>query len=143
RYLELDECLRNPSKWAADKHSGISRGYPPGYDYWLREGIFHFHKNKDPLKAKEHLLQSLIRRDLQNGIRIGDLKGKFDAYVAWFNDSKVTVAAHRFTLSYDLGNGIVLGGTVSRVDMMPSGYRAILLSHAPNNWEQQIHMPLI
>ena len=43
----------------------------------------------------------------------------------------------------NLGHGLILGGIVPRVDVIPQGYRAILLEEIPPRWKEELRMPLI
>ena len=54
------------------------------------------------------------------------------------------VADHRVRLNLPLDGEVVLGGEISRIDMIPTGYRAVLLmARAPARWKQELRMPLI
>src|SRR5258708_29425743 len=108
RYLELEDCLRDAGKWAARKSMSVGLTSRPGYDYCLREGIYQFHKYNDPERAKAYILQTLINRKLDNGVRTEVITEKFDSYVKWFGQEKVTVAACRVILSHELSKGIAL-----------------------------------
>lgn len=49
----------------------------------------------------------------------------------------------RFRMRYELGPGLILGGNVGRIDLIPQGYRAVLLETVSSNWDQALRMPLI
>ncbi len=68
---------------------------------------------------------------------------EFDTYIQWYESSGVIVADHRSRLDLDLENGLILGGTVSRLDITNDGYRAILLGSRKPTWQQETRMPLI
>lgn len=54
------------------------------------------------------------------------------------------VADHRVRLNLALDGEVALGGEISRIDMIPTGYRAVLLmARAPARWKQELRMPLI
>ena len=61
----------------------------------------------------------------------------------WFQSKRITVFGSRVLLNLSLGHGLILGGIIPRVDMIPQGYRAILLDEIPLRWEEELRMPLI
>lgn len=142
-HRELEDCLRDPSGWVATKLSPSSGGPRGGYDFCLREGIYRFHKTEDPAEARRYIEQTTSRRKLTNRLRLESVLERFDAYVYWFLNSGLIVADHRSRLDFDLGSGVSLGGQISRLDMMPDGYRAVLLGKIPPGWRQELRMPLI
>lgn len=143
RHAELEECLRDPRKWVAAKFDTSSGGPRPGYDYCLREGIYHLHKTDDAAAARTYIERTTSRRKLGNRLRLDGILTRFDLYLHWFEGSGLIVADHRSTLSFDLGSELILGGTVSRLDITSDGYRAILLASRTPGWQQEIRMPLI
>ena len=143
-HAELEECIRDPAAWVAAKFDTSKKGGPRGgYDLCLREGIFRFHKTGDSINARGHIEQTVVKRNLVNRLRIEDILERFDAYVYWFNNSGVIVADHRARLNFDLGSGLILGGTVSRLDVTSDGYRAILLTKIRPGWQEELRMRLI
>lgn len=143
RHSDLDNCLRDPSLWVAQLLNQNQQFRRAGYNEILLNGIFQFHKKQDYEVAREYIDMRLERNRLQNKGRIEDLLQSFDEYVLWFNKEQPTVADVRYRLSYELGYGIALGGTVSRIDLTSTGYRAVLLGHIPRDWQGELRMPML
>jgi hypothetical protein len=142
-HSELQDCLNDPSRWVASKVNPAKGGPRPGYDFCLREGIYHYHKTGDLLAARTYIERTTSRRKLANRFRIDEILGRFDSYVQWYQNANIVVADHRSRLDYGLGAGVILGGTISRLDITDHGYRAILLGQRNPVWSNELRMPLI
>ena len=143
RHGELEECLSDPQKWVAAKLAPTGGGPRAGYDHCLREGLYRFHKTEDVAAARLYIERTATNRGLVNRLRVEQLQVRFDTYIQWYESSGVVVADHRSQLDFDLDSGLILGGTVSRVDITSDGYRAILLGLRKPSWQQETRMPLI
>jgi hypothetical protein len=142
-HRELEECLRNPSKWVAYKAEPTGGGPRAGYDYCLREGIYHLHKFGNSSDAQQNIQKLIKSFKLRNLMRVDDVTQRFNAYITWLNKAGVVVADQRFRINSDLGSGLILGGVISRIDMTAEGYRAVLLGPIKSLWRDELRMPLI
>ena len=143
-HSQLEICNLDPGAWVRAR---LAPNFFPGrmgYDGYVKLAIHHFHISGDASAAEIHLDNVINRRELKNVTRIDQAHQQFRSYVRWFNDSATTVGNNWVNISLDLGHGQVLGGRVSRVDVVQDGYRAVLLEHPiPTNWQTHLRMPLI
>lgn len=142
-HAQLSQCHKNPATWVANQLNQDGSFPWRGYDSWLREGIYRFHRDKDIQAARQYIKQQLINQGLTTHHRIQDALERFDAYIYWYRSEGIILIDSRFRLDYELGHGIILGGLVSRIDMIQQGYRAVLLGNIHPGWEEELRMPLI
>ena len=142
-HRQLSECQGNPTEWVSNKVNPTSTFRRPGYEFCLREGICRFHRDGDVKAAREYTQKRIQSHKLNNKSRIQNTLMRFDAYMNWFKNETITTIDSRIILDFSLGHGLTLGGIISRVDMTPKGYRAILLEEIPLQWEEELRMPLI
>ena len=142
-HRQLSECQGNPIEWVSNKVNPTSTFRRPGYEFCLREGICRFHRDGDVKAAREYTQKMIQSHKLNNKSRIQNTLMRFDAYMNWFKKETITTIDSRIILDFSLGHGLTLGGIISRVDMTPKGYRAILLEEIPLQWEEELRMPLI
>ena len=142
-HRQLSECQINPTEWVSNEVNPASTFRRPGYDFCLREGIYRFHRDGNVKEAREYTQKRIQSHKLNNKSRIQNTLMRFDAYMNWFKNETITTIASRILLNFSLGHGFTLGGIISRVDMIPKGYRAILLEEIPLRWEEELRMPLI
>lgn len=141
-HTELVDCQSNTSKWVAKKlySTEVIR---PGYAGATKLSIYKYHKTGSAEEARQHLKTLLMRfNDISKKL---DAEGKLDDYMAWCVQENVIVTNWRERISLDLGNGISLGGEVSRIDLdlNTGGYRAVLLGNSCETWQGELRMPLI
>lgn len=141
-HTELVDCQSNTSKWVAKKlySTEVIR---PGYAGATKLSIYKYHKTGSAEEARQHLKTLLMRfNDISKKL---DAEGKLDDYMAWCVQENVIVTNWRERISLDLGNGISLGGEVSRIDLdlNTGGYRAVLLGNYCETWQGELRMPLI
>jgi hypothetical protein len=108
----------------------------------VREAIYRYHKSADAGRAREELEGEIQARGIVRAVA-EQMLGRLDEYVAWCQQTALTVATHRYRVNHDLGSGVVLGGEVSRIDILPGGYRGVMLSSPDARWRTQLRMPLI
>lgn len=140
-HSQLADCQRNPSEWVSNQVNTTFRG--TSYNHCLREGICRFHRDGDIQESREHTKKLFQSYRLNNRPRIQNTLTRFDAYINWFQNEKITTIDSRVLLRFNLGHGLTLGGLILRVDMAPQGYRAILLDEISLSWEEELRMPLI
>ena len=142
-HRQLSECQGNPSEWASNKVNPTLTFRRPGYEFCLREGICRFHRDGDVKAAREYTQKRFQSHKLNNISRIQKTLMRFDAYMNWFKNVTFKTIGSRIKLDFSLGHGLTLGGIISRVDIIPKGYRAILLEEIPFQWKEELRMPLI
>lgn len=140
-HSQLAQCQDDPSEWVLNQVKTTFRR--PSFNHCLREGICRFHRDRDTNAARQYTQERINKHGLTDKIRIQESLRCFDAYVKWFQSERITIFGSRVLLNLSLGHGLILGGIIPRVDMIPQGYRAILLDEIPLQWEEELRMPLI
>ena len=140
-HSQLAQCQSDPSEWVSNQVKTTFRR--TSYKHCLREGICRFHRDRDVKAARQYTQERMGKHGLKNKIRIQESLICFDAYVNWFQSERITIFGSRVLLNLSLGQELILGGIIPRVDMIPQGYRAILLDEIPFRWEEELRMPLI
>lgn len=141
-HTELVDCQSNTSRWVTKKLYS-NKGPRFGYAGATKLSIYRYHKTGSAEEARQHLETLLMRfNDISKKL---DAEGKLDDYMAWCVQENVIVTNWRERISLDLGNGISLGGEVSRIDLdlNTGGYRAVLLGSSCETWQEELRMPLI
>lgn len=145
RHAELEECRSDPRGWVDDQLHP-SPGHPrASYSYVIRLGIYRYHKTYDRSDAVSHTerLFDDSFTHLTNADRVLRSVDRLIAYIDWFEREGPTVADTRVDLSVVLSDDVELRGRIHRVDLVPGGYRALLLKAAPEDWRSQLRMPVI
>ncbi|WP_158822455.1 hypothetical protein [Granulicella sp. S156] len=106
----------------------------------LAISAFHSTNNIGTAKAK---VDGYVAKNFKDAKRIADLYGYLDEYAKWFATSGIISADSNVLLAYPLTSNWQLGGLISRVDYLQSGYRAVLFEGIAPGWEDQLRMPLI
>jgi len=140
-HTQLEACLANPRGWYRTSVEAQSHPYLMGYERVLRLSIFHFHKSSGPA-AQSYMATMIRRHNLKNIRRINEIEISLERYLQWAAAERLKVADTKANISYQVGF-LELRGQIGRVDVVSSGYRAVLLSDAPVDWDQQLRMPLI
>ena len=129
-HRQLEAALRNPTQWR--RLQGASEGFfQLGYDEVVRLAILRFHKLGSESEAEAHLQRTFTRNadKLKNEARKQEARDSLASYMAWANANQLEVVEARVNLSFATSTGIELSGRVTRVDVLPTGYRAVLLGH--------------
>ena len=144
-HRELAQCQSNPTEWVSNQVNQTEKFYRMSYERCLREEINRFHQYRDVKVARQHLQEKFLKHKLKNNSRIQETLRCLNAYMNWFQSEGIMPIGSQFPLNFGLGHGVILGGYISRVDMMPKpkGYRAILLENIPLRWDEELRMPLI
>jgi len=117
-----------------------------GYSGAIKLAINDFHKHDRLPDAIQYLQALLAKLKLTNPQRTLDAEYTLQGYTEWFASERPIVAASKARIELDLGNKIILGGEVSRVDVTVAddGYRGVLLSDADDpQWMDRLRMPLL
>lgn len=141
RHGELVSWEKDPAAWLTSK---LTISYFPRwtYDLVLRRGIHRFHRSGDPADARRHIQSLFSRSNLKNATRADDVYERFSAYVLWHRGNSVVTCDSRPRLDLPIDRWTFCG-EIGRVDLVASGYRAVLLGPFPEDWRQQLRMPLI
>src|ERR1700678_3723464 len=140
-HSELQSCLANPQSWYQASLIDDAHPWSMGYQRVLRFTIFHFHKSSAS-EARAYMDVAVRKNRFKNADRIREIEKGFDRYVKWASQENVKGADTKVNLSYKCGF-LELRGEVGRVDVTGPGYRAVLLGNAPDDWENQLRMPLM
>ena len=144
-HRELAQCQINPTEWVSNQVNQTEKHYRMSYARCLREEINRFHQHRDIKAARQYLQEKFLKHKLKNHSRIQETLRCLNAYMNWFQSEEIMLIRPQFPLNFGLGHGVILGGYISRVDMMlkPKRYRAILLENIPLQWDKELRMPLI
>lgn len=143
-HRQLAECQRNPAEWVSNEVSQNEKFYRIGYKRCLREEIYRFHRHRNVKAARQLLRARFLKHKLKNNSRIQETLTCLNAYINWFQNGGITIISSRVRLNFRIEDPeLILGGIISRVDMIPKGYRAILLEEIPSQWKKELRMPII
>jgi hypothetical protein len=140
-HTALEDCLRNPQQWYSSTRVASSHPYKMGYERALRLSIYHYHRTSAD-DARSYLAKMIRRHDFKNPKKVTEIEEGLEAYIMWANSEHIKAAGVQVHIGFSLGF-LELRGEVGRVDVTPSGYRAVLLGAAPADWQHQLRMPLI
>ena len=140
-HSQLSQCQSDLSEWVSNQVK--TTFHRTSYKHCLREGIHCFHRDRDVKAARQYTQERIGKHGLKDKIRIQESLMCFDAYANWFQSERITIFGSRVLLNLSLGQELILGGIIPRVDMIPQGYRAILLDEIPLRWKEELRMPLI
>jgi hypothetical protein len=142
-HRDLESLRSDPAAWVASKKSG---GFPRfGYGAALRNAVSHFHKTGDSSAALAHMLASLDKNNLNNQQRRQESEDDLAAYIHALAKSNSIFIERNPKVFLPLGNGVILGGLISKIDLNPTdgSYQAILLGPFSATWKDELRMPLI
>jgi hypothetical protein len=143
-HSELAAAEQDFAAWWRQKQAPASAGRRLGYAQAIKLAIYKYHSLQSNRTASLAHFDQLVAARLTNAQRIAQARLQLQAYIDWAEHSGVIVADHRVRLNLALESDVVLGGEVSRIDLQPNGYRAVLLmARAPARWQQESRMPLI
>ena len=139
---DLDACLRNPRQWFTSKEAS-SHPYRMGYQRALRLAIFHYHRNSASApQARAYLASMISRHNFRNATKVGQIENELESYISWASTENLRTAGVQVRIGFECGF-LELSGEIGRVDVTPTGYRAIVLRPPPQDWQNQLRMPLI
>lgn len=104
--------------------------------------IYRYHATGDADMARGHL-RALLGRFGDLGKKLS-AEYQLDSYIEWAEREALIVADRKVRLEFDLGSEVLLGGEVSRVDVvLAGGYRAVLLGSFDEGWRDELRTPLL
>lgn len=143
-HAEFADAQRDFAAWWRLKQAPPAAGRSLGYAQAVKLAIYKYHSLQSNRSASLAHFDQLVAARLTNAQRIAQARLQLQAYIEWAEHSGVVVADHRVRLNLTLEVDVMLGGEVSRIDLEPSGYRAVLLmARVPARWQQETRMPLI
>jgi hypothetical protein len=141
-HTQLDECRANPRSWVQAK-AGPSPFFAFGYNQALLHAIHRYHRSNGNAPDATQYLEDTIDRNFKDGARADQIRDWLQAYIRWHERSAVVVADSKFRVKLSLGVLLELRGEMHRLDVLPGGYRALLLGPYPRGWQNQLRMPLL
>ena len=143
-HSELAAAQQDFATWWRAKQAPTTGGRRLGYAQVVKLAIYKYHSLQGNRQGSLAHFDQLVSTRLTNVQRIAQARLQLQAYIDWVEHSGVIVADHRVRLNLPLEGEVALGGEISRIDMIPTGYRAVLLmARAPARWRQELRMPLI
>lgn len=139
-HAELDVCLGNPRYWFASRNAS-SHPYRTGYDRALQLTIYHYHRTSAQ-EARAYLASIISEQEFKNATKVSQIENGLESYIIWAHTENLRPAAVKPNISFACGF-LELRGELGRIDVTPSGYRAIILKGPPVGWQDQLRMPLI
>ena len=140
-HTELEYCRTAPRQWYLSSLKSASHPYNMGYDRLLRLAIFHFHKTSTA-EARTYLSRGIAKHGFSNAGRVTEIENSLENYINWTVSALLRTADVHVRIVLDQGY-LQLRGEISRVDITPAGYRAVLLAVPPKDWKTHLRMPLI
>jgi hypothetical protein len=141
-HTQLEDCRKNPRSWV-QALAGPRPFFKMGYNQALLHAIHRYHRSSSDASTARKYLQKLVDKHFQNEARSEDIQEKLEAYIKWHKGSGLIVADSKFRIKLNLSVLLELRGEMHRFDMLPNGYRAMLLGDYSPNWEHQLRMPLL
>jgi hypothetical protein len=141
-HTQLEDCRSNPRSWVRAK-VGPEPFFSMGYNQGLLHAIHRYHRSNGDADDARQYLQALIDRNFENQQRSDEIQDWLESYMNWCRRSKVVVADTKFRIKLNLGVMLELRGEMHRLDVLPNGYRALLLGAHRRTWESELRMPLL
>ena len=142
---QIENCRSDPVSWVRRRLglSGDGIFATRGYNASLRDSICEYHRAGSPSAAHEALSRYLGNFKDEN--RKQECHDRLDNYILWHKSSGAIVAHTRIRLVHPLGNEVLLGGDITRLDMDPltGRYAAVLLIDPPTFDQSELRWPLI
>ena len=142
-HRELEACLNDPDLWVKEQVSGSTRYFRFGYNRLLVFAIHLYHRTGSLQLAFEYMNEQFESNDLTDKERRAQALRRLASYAAWIEDTATVVSDSLFRISLDLGHELTLGGEISRLDLVPGGYRAVVVGEIPPSWDSELRTPLI
>jgi hypothetical protein len=140
-HKKLETCRLSPKAWAFAESGG--GGFPRfSYLQALGYAISLLHKTES-LRQANAKLEEYIEKNFKDTKRILRIRDQLAEYASWHSKSGIVTADSNVTLNFPFQGTWHLGGIVSRVDVLGTGYRAVLFETFDETWRSQLRMPLI
>jgi hypothetical protein len=142
-HKQLADCQKSPRNWVSSfiRQSVDGSGPRFGFNQALSYAICNLHKTGDiegALNELEGYLEKFVNEKKKELMR-----ERLKEYSYWLAKSDVIPIDSNVTISLPSVGEWRLGGLVSRVDMIPTGYKAVLFEPIVPDWKLQLRMPLI
>ncbi|MHB1191950.1 MAG: hypothetical protein ACYC6F_02800 [Longimicrobiales bacterium] len=143
-HRQLEAAIKNPTEWKRQQ-AAAPGFFQLGYDEAVRLAILKFHKLNSESAAAAHLESTLRRHSdkLKSKARRGGARDDLASYIAWAKQHDLDVVDARVNLSFPTPSGIELSGRITRVDVLSSGYRGVLLGSFSDDWSKELRFPLL
>jgi len=142
-HREIVELQQDMRGWVERKKAAKSGARRMGYAQAARLAVFQFHKNGNPEAAQRHLYQLLDKHKLFNIKHRAKSESTLSGYMDWWGHAGLVMVQDKLRLALGIGRDIVVGGEISRIDLVDKGYRGILLGSAGPNWKATLQMPIV
>jgi hypothetical protein len=140
-HKDLEACRLSAKSWVeAQRSTGGARRLSFGRA--LGFAILEFHKTNS-IGAASAKIDGYVAKNFNDAKRIAKLYQDLDQYAKWFAGSGIISADSNVLLAFPNNQIWQLGGYISRVDSLASGYRAVLFEGIATDWKAQLRMPLI
>jgi hypothetical protein len=142
-HRELELCRHEFRAWAQARRTPSFPRW--GYNRATVLGIYHYHKRGDKGIAVKYLRTLMRKVHLENRARCQRAEDQLLAYITWHENSRVIAVDSQVRISMVLGTEVVMGGEISRVDILPSTqrYRVVLFGDFAVTWKSELRMPLL
>lgn len=152
-FREIEAFDARPAQWLTDRLGGSHFTPVGGYGAMAREGIYRFLKHSEyPSQDIEAYVRWRISRLRVAGRPLTD-QGRIDRAVEWYRryrawhvDAGLIVADVQGRIALPLNDQVALGGEVSRLDVVDSGVRGVLIltrQSPDSDWAQSITMKIL
>jgi hypothetical protein len=139
-HKQLEACRLSPKNWVASRQPG--GGWASfGYKRALNLAISAFHDTND-IGVAVAKIDGYAKR-FKDTKKIALLYEFLEDYAKWFAASGIISADSNVLVAYPIKGNWQLGGYISRVDYLQSGYRAVLFESIAPGWKNQLRMPLV
>lgn len=142
-HKELEACRLSPRIWLAQRSAQENSGSQPRFSYnqALNYAIAELHKSNNITQSVNKLnsyLEKFKDEKRKELIRI-----RLISYADWLETAGVIPVDSNVTVNFPSSGEWHLGGWVSRVDIISTGYSAVLFGAIEAGWRGQLRMPLI
>jgi hypothetical protein len=144
-HTDIEQLVADLRGWVERKKNPDSQFVRTGYRGAIKLSIYSFHKDEDLERSQRYLDDMMNRLKLRNVRRREEAEQLLASYTDWWGRAGIRAAQTRLRINLPLGEGLALGGEVSRIDLgMDSvGYKGILLGVQDHNWSRQLRMPVL
>ncbi len=142
---QIESCRADPVSWVRRRLglSGDGIFATRGFNAGLRDAICEYHRVGSPSAAHEALSKYIGAFKDEN--RKQENHDRLDNYIFWHKSAGIIVAHTRIRLVHPMGNDVLLGGDITRLDMDPltGRYAAVLLTDSLPFDNDELRWPLI
>lgn len=142
-HKELEACRLSPKVWLARRSAQESSGSQIRFSYnqALNYAISDLHRSNNITLSLDKLNSYL--KKFKDEKRKELIRIRLIGYANWLKTAGVIPVDSNVTVNFPASGEWHLGGWVSRVDIIPTGYSAVLFAAIVKEWREQLRMPLI